>query len=673
MTMEDIRLRAKNGQLAATMTAVMVEGPATREFRLPRQEEVAATLISEDVVLANFAEVPYGLPTEPTPKGGMGASRAFSVDGYGLDQWHKLFTRRQLVSLATFVKVIRGVAKELEASGYPESWKEAVYAYLAVALDRTANYMSTICIWESKAREVKQTFLRYALPITWDFAEANPLAPVDRYFRGGLSNIVKALRNLLIAGAGAPPPTVVLRSAVKPQGAPVDLVVTDPPYYDAIPYSDLMDFFYVWLRRVLSGYSAEFDEAFAERTGPKWDAEENDGELIDDASRHENSAEKSRWTYEEGMCRAFISAHNALSPDGRLVVVFANKQPDAWGALVSAIIRAGFVVCGSWPIVTEMRGGVRNYGRASLASSVWLVCRKRPASARAGFDSTVLDEMRGNINERLRRFWDDGIRGPDFVWAATGPALEAYSKHPVVKKADSPGEIMSVNEFLSHARRLVVEFVVGRVLSPAGDDQLATTLDPVTTYWLLHRQAFQMEAVPIGPCILYAISCGVSDRELVDTWDILQSKESGESSDASSIGDGGDDGDEMEDTGDGDSESEASEDSSASGSKVRLKPWNRRTRKGLGESPPSGKQVPMIDVVHRCMQLWTKGEIADLDRYMKTRGLGLDSSFHHVLQATIELAPRGSGERELLEALSNYLGVQQPAAKQEPLPLEQEQ
>ena len=115
------------------------------------------------------------------------------------------------------------------------------------------------------------------------------------------------------------------------------------------------------------------------------------------------------------------TCHAALQPSGRLIVVFANKQPDAWETLVSAIIRAGFVVDGSWPIATEMRGGVRNYGRASLASSIWIVCKKRPP-ARPGWDTTVLNEMRDNITQQLRDFWDAGIRGPDFVWAATGPA-----------------------------------------------------------------------------------------------------------------------------------------------------------------------------------------------------------------------------------------------------------
>ena len=121
---------------------------------------------------------------------------------------------------------------------------------------------------------------------------------------------------------------------------------------------------------------------------------------------------------------------------------------------------------GSWPIQTEMSDADSGLVRACLSSSsVWLVCKKRPESARPGWDNRVLDEMRHNIHTRLRDYWDAGIRGPDFVWAATGPAMEAYSKHPVVKKANEPGKLMEVSEFLRAVRRLVVDFVVGRVLT----------------------------------------------------------------------------------------------------------------------------------------------------------------------------------------------------------------
>jgi len=137
------------------------------------------------------------------------------------------------------------------------------------------------------AAEIKQTFLRFALPINWDYAEANPLSPVDRFFNGAVSNIVRVISALLPRSL-ARPPTRINQSAIAHHAAKYDVVVTDPPYYDAIPYSDLMDFFYVWLRRTLHGVSPEMTAAFALPLGPKWDEAKQDGELIDDSSRHCN-------------------------------------------------------------------------------------------------------------------------------------------------------------------------------------------------------------------------------------------------------------------------------------------------------------------------------------------------------------------------------------------------
>ena len=176
-----------------------------------------------------------------------------------------------------------------------------------------------------------------------------------------------------------------------------------------------MDFFYVWLRRSLYGLSPEIDAAFQQTLAPKWDHEHNDGELIDDSSRFEGDKQKSKAIYEDGMFRAFQACHKALAPDGRLVVVFAHKHPDAWETLVSAIIRAGFVVDGSWPIQTEMGNRTRALSSAALSSSVWLVCKKRPV---------LVWETGGQIAHRYRS--DPGHRAtasPSCLWgSAVGPA-----------------------------------------------------------------------------------------------------------------------------------------------------------------------------------------------------------------------------------------------------------
>ncbi|MBN1875103.1 MAG: DUF1156 domain-containing protein, partial [Anaerolineae bacterium] len=523
MTMEDIRTEGQAGRLGTVMTAVVVNGEKGKEYRLPTDEERRMADEAAAALDAVFADIPFGIPDEPTPAGGgSGAGRAFSVQGYGLMHWRDLFTPRQMLALGTFVKHSRTVHDAMYYQNYPAEWVEAITAYLAVVMDRFANYMSTVCIWEPVAGEIKQTFLRFALPITWDFSEANPLVSLDRFYAGAISNVVRVLDNILPPMSEVPEPILVNQSSViAKHNSEFDLILTDPPYYDAIPYSDLMDFFHIWLRRVLYGLSPEIDAVFNLPLSPKWDHNANDGELIDDASRFEGDSEKSKFAYELGMFRVFESCYRVLKSDGRLGIVFANKQPDAWETLVSAVIRSGFVVTASWPIMTEMPGGVRNFNRASLASSVWLFCRKRPATTRPGWDNRVLDEMRALITQRLRDFWDAGIRGPDFVWAATGPAMEAYSQYPAVKKADEPGRVMAVTEFLGHVRRMVVDFVVGRVLSGDGAEAI-TGLDDLTTYYLLHRHDFGLDEAPAGAAILYAISCNLSDRDLSDRYRLLE-------------------------------------------------------------------------------------------------------------------------------------------------------
>ena len=164
-----------------------------------------------------------------------------------------------------------------------------------------------------------------------------------------------------------------------------------------------MDFFYAWLRRSLTGLSPSVDHAFKNPLSPKWNHEENDGELIDDSSRFGRNKHLSKQNYEDGMARVFVSCHAALNADGRLVIVFANKQPEAWETLVAAIIKAGFVVEWQWPIATEMQNRTRALSSAALASSVWLV-GKNALPSPGGLDNIVLAQMRGKSPRRCARF-----------------------------------------------------------------------------------------------------------------------------------------------------------------------------------------------------------------------------------------------------------------------------
>ncbi len=630
MTMEDIRFEGRAGRLASTMTAVVANGPKGKEYRLPTDHERAAE-VTEEQLQALYADIPFGLPEEPLPsKEALG----FRVPLYGFDTWRKLFTNRQLATQCALIKSITEARSELEAI-HDLDVADAIVGFLSCIMDRQADYGSTGCIWVNTNEHMGHQFSRFALPIVWDVAEVCPLTTASGGLESAYEWVTRVVDHLQVATQDVPTPCVELRSAIGEQNGLYDLVITDPPYYDAIPYSDLMDFFHVWLRRVAHSVSNELEGAFGAQLGPKWDAEADNGELIDDASRFDGDKTLSKQNYEDGMARAFRTCLGALQPDGRLVVVFASKSPDAWETLVAALIRAGFVVDGSWPIQTERQVRLRSVSSAALASSIWIVCKKRPAF-RPGWDNIVLKEMRKNITQQLRDFWDAGIRGPDFVWAATGPALEAFSKHPVVKKANAPNQLMTVSEFLREVRRMVVDFVVGRVLTRGGQEAV-TGLDDVTTYYLLHRDDFGLGQAPVGACILYALSCNLSDSALVNQHDLLARSDKAGASDRS-------------------------------GAEVKLKPWSRRRERRLGLEAPGGRPVPLIDQVHKLMHLWRAGDQVKVDDYLDTRGLQRNALFNQILQALIELSAVGSDERSILESLSNHAAarsdVQAPRQRQ---------
>jgi len=674
MTKEDIQQEGLSGRLMTEMTTVITEGPSGKEYRRPTESEIKLAASTAKDGNRIFGDIPFGFPNEKLT---LDAKNNTWCVLYGVNEFQKLFTPRQLLALGTLVGHTRDLREMLSKSGLPSNWVQAVTSYVALCIDRLADRNSTISWWQTTAQKIGPTFTRWALPMAWDFCEISPWAEASGGYLQAIDWVAEVAEHLTKPMLAKSRAVVLKQSATQETDKRFDIVVTDPPYYDSIGYSVLMDFYYVWLRRVLSGVSPDVDDAFHDELAPKWDSHANDGELIDDASRFGGDKNASKRAYEEGMFRAFESCHRSLETHGRLVIVFAHKHPDAWETLVSAIIRAGFVVDGSWPVQTERVGRTRSVSSAALSSSVWLVCKKRPEAVRPGWDNRVLEEMRENIGEQLREFWDAGIRGPDFVWAATGPAMEVYSQYPVVKKANEPGQLMTVSEFLRQVRRIVVDFVVGRVLSHNGHEQDVSGLDDVTTYYLLHRHDFGMADAPIGPCILYAVSCGLSDNALADEHDILartggQAAEEEEEEEAAEA-------------------AEAESEEEGTGSTVKLKLWQQRHRPSMGYDPAidsararseaaqmtflvrekpqtetTPRVIPLIDQIHRLMHLWKAGDVVKVDEYIDRRALRRNALFHQVLQALIELADAGSEERSFLESISNHVAARgaAPAERQ---------
>lgn len=610
LTPDYIKHCGNTGKMGARMTAVVVDTGHGKEYRLPTPEEEEATRQAAIVLPEVATQIPYGLPTEPQEKN----PRTLIVQLYGLDTWADLFTPRQLLTVATFTKWARAARDAMRREGYPEEWIEAVGAYLAILTDKVADRNSSQCIWIStNAEKAAGSFGRFALPMAWDFVEVFPWSRSAGGSPGSLKHIVEFVEHALQALNATNPPEIVLRSATEPFNGLIDAIVTDPPYYNAIPYGDLSDFFYVWLKRtVVDLYPKELSTP----TTPK------DDELalrlphadIPDAHTPE-------W-YEQGMAVTFRRAWEILTPAGRMVIVFAHKDPDAWETLVTAMIDAGFTVTASWPIDTERGGRVRAQTSAALASSIWLVCRKRPEGAGVGRYAAVRRAMQERVTERLRYFWDVGISGPDFVWAAVGPALESYSAYDEVRRLD--GSPFTVSEFLREVRRMVADFSLGQILKGRSTEGL----DEWTRYYLMHRNYFGLEAAPVGECILLSQGYGLDLNDLRGTRGLL---------------------------------------AKASGSNIRLAKWDERTRDDLGEPHPSGG-LPLVDVLHRLIHLWAAGDLDALDTYAAEKGLRHNDLFWAVAQAVLEMATLKSKERTLLEAVVAWgRGKEAPIVQQERL------
>jgi hypothetical protein len=478
--------------------------------------------------------------------------------------------------------------------------------------------------------------------MAWDFAELNPMVKTSGGYPGQLEWMSRFIEHALEAASNGTP-EIRFGSAIDlPDVEAYDAIITDPPYYDSVPFADLSDFFYVWLRRSLNGQGS---------TPFETDVVAKEGEIIQNAALFERDDGVAKRHYEDMMAQAFIRANQALRPNGVMVVVFAHKDPQAWEALVSAIIAAGWAISASWPIDTERTSRTRALNSAALASSIWLVCRKRPEDAGAGRYSDVMRRMQERVTERLRTFWDSGISGPDFIWAAVGPALESYSSYREVRRLD--GTRFTVGEFLREVRRLVTDFALGKMLHGASTG----TLDETTRYYLMHRSSFKLGPAPMGECILLAGGYGLNLDDLRGPRGILA--KGGPFRKAAPA--------ESDDDPETDDASDDPEPKKMSGNDLRLLTFEERTgarvapatvpvRGGavLGEPLPNGT-LPMIDMLHRLMAYWSAGQSDALADYTTAHSLGPENDvFWAMAQSILEMSDPKTRERTLLEALVTW-------------------
>lgn len=415
--------RTGGAVLLAVVTAK--DGVAERQYRLATDRDYAAVFASQRAVV----QQPQGaLPHEPTPMGGgKGAGRAFSVQKYGLASFTDLFTARQRLTLATLA------SKALEIANFAAKTAHAsapLRECLSLSVSKQADYLSTLCTWHYHNREkVNHTFARQGLPFITDFAETVFCGNGSGCWDGLSDWTAMAVeRTAQLTCPGAVQLADARRSPLSSGTSHVWF--TDPPYYDAVPYSDLSDFFLVWLKRALPQHPLlrdPFDKTNA--LSPKTP------ELVQDETRRVGGGVKDKDFFERGMSIAFAEGRRVLRDDGIACVVFAHKTTEGWEALLSGILKAGLTITASWPIATEMATALRAKESAALATSVHLVCRPRPENAGVGDWTEVKAAMGKRIREWLPMLLKHGVRGADAIFSCLGPALESYSRYERVLTA----------------------------------------------------------------------------------------------------------------------------------------------------------------------------------------------------------------------------------------------
>ena len=467
-----LKLRA-GGARDARLLAVVIKKPGQhgRFYRAPTPDDLAAVALAHE----RYQRLqPFGnLSAVPDERISTNELRRISVPLYGMQTWGDVFAPRQALAVATFAKLVR----EMKIEG-DDGFVRAVRTCLAFAVDRVADANSSLATWSSTGEFIRFTFARQAVPMVWDFVECNPLADATGSWLGATEWVADVLGTVF---RSAPPGTVhVGHASAAAHPLPddsVDAVITDPPYYDAVPYAHLSDFFYVWLRRCIGSL---YPDLFGGENVDKA------REIVVDRKHKLSTSKKDIAFYEQELCKAFREARRVVKPDGIAVIVFASKSTASWEAVLGALLDAGWVVTASWPIASERAARMAARGQARLESSIHIACRPREALGGSLRDERgdwrlVLDELPRRIEAWMPRLAAEGIVGADAIFACLGPALEVFSRYPSVEKAS--GERVTLREYLEH----VWATVAREALSMVFDGAITASLEPdarLTAMWL---------------------------------------------------------------------------------------------------------------------------------------------------------------------------------------------
>ncbi|MGO3221173.1 DUF1156 domain-containing protein [Microbacterium gubbeenense] len=439
-----IREEGRAGRIGAHLIAVVGEGRRGRIYVTPTTEHSTAARVSRP------DDIPDGaIPDNP---------RNFNTPNYGMTRFSDLFTNRQLVALTTMGDLVSEAREKILAnaleSGLPggdglesggtgaEAYADAVTTYLGLAVNRINDRHSSVSTWDNSTskEQVRGVFARQAIPMTWGYAEANPFSNSSGSIWETFEFVARCLERLPAAGTG-----FAEQKNATDAPFPNAVVSTDPPYYDMIGYSDLADYFYVWLRRTIGSIHPK---TLGTMLTPKFE------ELVANPYRHEGKAGAEKF-FVDGFNSVFGRMRETANPSVPLTVYYAYKQQDTrdsgtassgWHTLLSGLIDSGWEVTATWPIRSELGNRMLASGTNALASSIVLACRPRPEHAPTITRRAFVAALKSELPEALRTLIQSAIAPVDLAQAAIGPGIAVFSRYSRVRDAD--GFDMSVKDAL---------------------------------------------------------------------------------------------------------------------------------------------------------------------------------------------------------------------------------
>ena len=506
MPFTHIRAEGKAGHMGARLMAVVAEGQRKRVYLDPSgdMEDVARS--------ANTEWRPeHELPHNP---------RDFKTPNYGMSSFADLFTDRQLVALTTFSDLVaearrRVLADALAAGMDPEAprlaeggtgaqaYADAVATYLGLALDRSIDRGSTICSWDSspKMQALRNTFARQALPMTWDFAEGNPFSQSS----GNVMNNINWVSKTVASSLAASSQVAIIQQDAAGDTPLLDraVVATDPPYYDNIGYADLSDFFYVWQRRTLRDV---WPDLFRRVLVPK------DEELVATPYRH-GGRDAAEQFFIDGMGKALRNMRESSGAGFPVTIYYAFKQAEVakegltsagWATFLQAVFDAGYVIDRTWPVRTELSNRTIAMGANALASSVVLVCRKRPENAQAITRREFMARLRAELPDALKKIREGGVGPVDMAQASIGPGMGIFTAASrVLEPDDTPMSVRAAIALINQVRDEI-----------SGEE--ATGYDRETRFCIDWFEAFGMDESTSGDAINMAQAYDIGIDDLVN-------------------------------------------------------------------------------------------------------------------------------------------------------------